>query len=290
MCFFVNIEHICNFIASMENKIIKKQGVALLITVMFFALSSCSSIKSVKYFADIPDSGAVIKTKQPAFIEPAIQPDDILTISIQSLDPKYSDILSKGALQSTAVANSSVTAGSGSPVVGYLVDRNGDVEIPLLGTIHLAGLTSTRARDVLREKAFTAGFKDVTVNIRFANFRVTVYGEVNKPGTYAVSNEKVTIIDALGLAGDLTIYGKRDNVLLQRQNPDGSREYVRIDLNKSDILNSPYYFLRQNDYIYVEPIKTKVVASDAILTRNISIITTSISFLISVLVVIIAKK
>ncbi|MES2278386.1 MAG: polysaccharide biosynthesis/export family protein [Bacteroidota bacterium] len=257
---------------------------------IFLAISSCSSIKNVKYFADIPDSGKVIKTKQVPFVDPIIQTDDILSINIQSLDPKYTEIFSKGSLQSSAVATSSAAFGGGSTVSGYLVDKSGDIEIPLLGRIHLGGLTTDQARELIRGKATGAGYKDVTVNLRFANFRITLYGEVAKPGTYSLSNEKVTIIDALGLAGDLTIYGRRDNVLLQRQNPDGTLEYVRIDLTKSDILKSPYYYLRQNDYIYVEPIKTKAVASDAILSRSISITTTVISFLISVLVVILAKK
>ncbi|PJJ84044.1 polysaccharide biosynthesis/export family protein [Mucilaginibacter auburnensis] len=274
----------------MKHRNLVNHALLLLITTIFLGLCSCSSIKSVKYFADIPDSGKVIKTTQVPFIEPVIQTDDILTISIQSLDPKYTEILSKGALQSSAVANSSAVNSPGSMISGYLVDRSGNIEIPILGSVHVGGLTSEQARELLRSKAAAAGFKDVTVNLRYANFRITVYGEVNKPGTFSMSNEKVTIIDALGLAGDLTIYGRRDNVLLQRQNPDGTREFVRINLNKSDILHSPYYYLRQNDYIYVEPIRTKAVASDAILSRGISITTTVISFVISVLVVIIAKK
>ena len=262
----------------------------LVLTVFIFTITSCSSIKNVKYFTDIPDSGKITKVNQTPFIEPTIQPDDILSINIQVIDPEATRTLNNGNIQSSAVGNTTAGSTGGQTVTGLLVDKSGNIEYPVLGKIHVAGLTTNGARELIRQRASDEGYRNPAVNLRFANFKITILGEVAKPGTYVVSTEKVNILDALGLAGDLTIYGKRENVLLIRQNEDGSQDRIRLDLTKSSTLTSPYFYLRQNDYIYVEALKTKVVASDAIQNRNITITTTVISFLVSVIVVIIAKK
>jgi len=274
----------------MKNKNLINYCSIVLFAAFFSAITSCSSIKNVKYFSDIPDSGKVFKLKTLPFVEPTIQTDDILSVNIQVVDPEATKTLNNGNVQSSAVGNTSTGSTGGQTVTGLLVDRNGEIEFAVIGKVHVAGLTTNQARELIRQKAIAAGYKDPAVSVRFANFKITVLGEVNKPGTYVVQTEKVNILDALGLAGDLTIYGKRENVLLQRNYPDGSRETVRLDLTKSSVLNSPYYYLRPNDYITVDPSKTKVVASDAVQNRNINITTTVISFLISIIVVIIAKK
>jgi polysaccharide export outer membrane protein len=254
----------------------------LLIPALFFLLAmvSCSSTKKTKYFQDIPDSGRMSKIARVEYIEPIIKVDDILTILIQTLDPLAATSINTGNVPSpgtgTMVGSPSI---SQQTSYGYLVDKAGEVELPVLGKVKLAGLTTAQAKEVVRTAALTY-FKDPTVSVRYANFKISVTGEVTKPGTYVVPNEKVTILDALALAGDLTIFGKRDNVLLIREEADGTKTPYRVNLKKSNIMSSPYYYLRQNDYIYVEPNKGKAAANDAAQTRNYAIIGSILSVLI----------
>jgi polysaccharide biosynthesis/export protein len=273
----------------MKNKIKGNIWLSLIIMGVTLLNLSCSSIKNVKYFTDIPDTARYTLLSKLKYVDPLIQPDDIMSINIQVADPVATQVIATGNVSNSAVG--STTAGStGSQTInGYLVDESGNVEIPVLGKIQLRGLTTEQAREVVRTRARTF-FKDPTINVRFANFRITVLGEVAKPATYVVPNEKITILDALGLAGDLTIYGRRDNVLLIRQYDDGRRESIRLDLTKSAVLNSSYYYLRQNDYIYVEPTKAKIVSSDAIQNRNISIITAIGASLISVIAILLSTN
>lgn len=250
-------------------------------------LSSCSTIKNVKYFKDIPDTTQFTRLADLKYTEPKIQADDILSINIQTVDPFATQSLIQGNVQNSAIGSTSAGSTGGQTIAGYLVDNKGNIEMPVIGKVMLAGLTTEQARDVVREKA-SQYYKSPTVNLRFANFRITILGEVTKPGTYVVSNEKINILDALGLAGDLTVYGKRENVVLLRQQENGSREFIRLDLSKSDILNSPYYFLKQNDYIYIEPSKSKIASSDAIQNRNITILTTLGGLLISIVAIVVS--
>jgi polysaccharide export outer membrane protein len=252
-------------------------------------LSSCSSIKNVKYFKDISDTAQYTRLADLKYTEPKIQADDILSINIQTVDPAATQSLTLGNVQNSAIGSTSAGSTGGQTISGYLVDNKGNIEMPVIGKILLAGLTTEQARDLVRERA-SLYFKNPTVNLRFANFKITILGEVTKPGTYVVSNEKINILDALGLAGDLTVYGKRENVVLIRQQENGSRALARLDLSKSDVLNSPYFFLRQNDYLYVEPGKSKIVSSDAIQNRNIAIITSAVASLISVIAIIISAN
>jgi polysaccharide export outer membrane protein len=271
----------------MKNRNLINYSTIMLKIALVLTITSCSSIKNVKYFTDIPDSGKVIKITAVKFVEPTIQPDDILSVNLQTLDPNAAQILALGNVSSSAVGNTTTGSTGSQTVTGYLVDRDGMIELPSIGKIHVGDLTTNQAKELIREKA-SEQYKNFSINIRFANFKITILGEVTKPGTYVVSTEKVNILDALGLAGDLTIYGKRENVLLIRHYPDGTQEEVRLDLTKSNILKSPYYYLRQNDYIYVEPIKTKVVASDAVQSRNVNVITAITGALISLLAILIS--
>lgn len=250
-----------------------------ILAILLITISSCSSIKDVKYFKDIPDSVHRVELAKLHYTDPVVQTDDILSVNIQTADPAATVALTQGNVQNSAVGSSSVGATGNQTIAGYLVDKNGMIELPVIGKIEVRGLTIEQARELIRSNA-AKFYRDPTVNIRFANFRVNILGEVNKPGTYVLSNEKVTILDALGLAGDMTIYGKRDNVVLIRQDDNGNRMLVHLDLTSSKVLSSPYYYLRQNDYIYVEPSKTKLVASDAIQTRNIAIGTSVLSIVI----------
>lgn len=241
-------------------------------------LASCATTKNVKYFEDMQDSVKYATVAKAAFNDPVIQTDDILSIVIQWYDPQTSQIMNLGA-----AVNTSASAATTSAVNGYLVNKNGEVDLPMLGMVKLAGLTTDQAREIIHSKTETL-YKSATVQVRFANFKITVMGEVNRPSTYTMPNEKVTILDAIGLAGDLTIYGRRDNILLTRPAANGSKqEFARLNLNSSDIYNSPYFYLKQNDLIYVEPNKAKIATTDASKTRSTALITSAISLVIIII-------
>ena len=243
---------------------------------------SCASRKGIKYFKDIPDSGAVKTLSEADFVVPKIQQSDILTIIIQTVDPSATQAINADNIPTAATGLSASSSQSGTvqaPVAGYLVNKSGDVELPVIGKVHVEGLTTDEARELIRTQAEKLLITP-TVIVRYANFTVTVTGEVTKPSVYVIPNEKVTVLDALAMAGDLTIYGKRDNVLLLRENLDGTRTAYRINLNKSNVLNQPYYYLHQNDYIYVEPNEAKAASTDVAQAKFYSIVGTVLALLI----------
>lgn len=224
---------------------------------------------------------AQIAVATASYKSPIIQPDDILTITLQTIDGTATAMLNQNNMLSPAVGSSSASPIGQQTSVGYLIDKEGNIELPIAGKIHLVGLTTAQAREVIRSK-LSVYYKNLTVDVRFSNFKITVLGEVNRPATYTIPNEKVTILDALGLAGDLTIFGKRENVLLVRDSA-GYKTLCRINLNDSKILSSPYFFLRQNDVLYIEPNKSKIANLDASRSRDITIITSALSVLIVLL-------
>ncbi|TWJ04612.1 polysaccharide export outer membrane protein [Mucilaginibacter frigoritolerans] len=252
--------------------------------------ASCSSTKNIKYFADIPDSGKTITIPIANYTEPKIQVDDIMTIVVTTVDPSATLSINQGNIPINNVATMAGSGGSASmalgatTVSGYLVDKQGNVQIPILGEFHLVGLTTEEAGQVIKTAAGKF-YKDASVIVRYANFKITVTGEVTRPSVYVMPNEKVSILDALSVAGDLTIYGKRENILLLRDNGEGTKIAYRINLNKSNIMNQPYYYLRQNDFIYVEPTQGKAAANDLGQTRTIAII----SSILTVVIVIISR-
>ncbi|KAA8482021.1 polysaccharide export outer membrane protein [Arcticibacter tournemirensis] len=240
-------------------------------------LPSCVVTKKSVYFTDLPDTAKLREVVPAEFKDPIIQPDDILSITVQTIDPTTTAALNQ--VSSMPVIGSSSASQTGSQMItGFLVDKNGNVTIPMLGSMKLSGLTTFQARDLIQQRA-SQYFKEPTVQVRFANYKITIIGEVARPAAYTLPNEKVTILDAIGLAGDLTIYGKRENVLLIRDNGD-KKEFVRFNLNSTDIFKSPYYYLKQNDVIYVEPGKGKVAANNAARTQTLAIITSVLSVLI----------
>ncbi len=257
--------------------------VVLVLCAAILNLASCSSsAKKVKYFQNIPDSGALADIPRIEYREPKIQVDDILTINVITLDPAALATINLGNVPSSSTGSltpASISTTGSQVVAGYLVDKNGMVSIPVIGEVKVAGLTTAEARDAV-SKAAKEYYKDASVIVRFANFKITVAGEVARPSVYIVPNEKVTLLDALGMAGDLTVFGKRDNVLLIRTLSDGTRELHRFNLNHADVLTSPYFYLKQNDYVYVQPSKGKAAATDASQTRTYAIVGSLLSVLI----------
>lgn len=215
-----------------------------IICISIFA-TSCLSSKKIKYFENLPDTGVV---KLPTLVKPesVIMPDDMLEIKIA------------GANEATAALLNTYSATSPNAMVapaGYLVNQNGEIEFPIIGKIKAAGLTKEQFKDALKEKV-SKYLKDPLIAVKFLNFRFTVIGEVKAPGTFSVLNEKITILDALGLAGDMTSYSRRTNVRVIRDS-SGSREVCTLDFTNKSIFSSKYYYLQRNDVIYVEAEKSK---------------------------------
>ncbi len=246
----------------------------LLIVWVLVVFSSCVSTEKTVYFRDIPADSP--RVDLPAYQEPLIQVDDILHVTIQTIDGGTTAAINQLSGPPVNAGNPAAPIGNDVPN-GYLVDEEGQITIPMLGTLKVAGLTTPAARKLIAEEA-SKYFNDPTVQVRFANFKVTVIGEVTRPATYTVPNEKVTLLDAIGMAGDLTIHGLRENVLLVRDN-DGQKEFVRFNLNSYETFESPYFYLKQNDVIYVEPGKSKVASTNVARTQAISIFASAVTII-----------
>jgi polysaccharide export outer membrane protein len=230
--------------------------------VIFVFFSSCAPTRNITYLNDLKGSteySEQIKNRTNA----RIQPDDVLSIVVSSLNPESNLLFNNGVLQTIGGTSGAPTSTS-RVNDGYLVDQKGNINFPVLGRVELAGLTKEQATDKMTDE-IKKSVKNPIVNIRFLNFKVTVIGEVNKPSTFTVANERLNVIEALGMAGDMTAYGKRENILIIREQ-NGVRSISRVNLASKDILNSPSFYLQQNDIVYVEPIKTKALQSSAGLT------------------------
>jgi polysaccharide export outer membrane protein len=264
-----------------------------LILFFFLFFSACTTTKNVAYFQDLTDTSKVYTQVINGTYEVQIQPDDILEIIVNSINSEATapfnmgnanPAITPGAL-STATGipgtrTNPVSTGSTTSGAGYLVSKDGNIDFPVLGTIQVQGLTITQLKDSLKSK-LNKYLQDPIVNIRLLNYKITVLGEVAHPSTYSIPSERITVVDAIGMAGDLTIYGKRENVLLIREEK-GERKFVRLNLNSSNIFESPYYYLKQNDIIYIEPNQSKIAASDVRQLKYISIATGLITLLIVV--------
>ncbi len=237
---------------------------------LFFAVcacaSSCVSSKNMVYFNDLPDSmsAPVVMTQTTPFTDPKIEPNDMLAITVQTV------VQNPGNAPIT-----STSTGTFNLLNSFMVDKNGYIELSLIGFVKVAGLTTAEAREVIKQKAKEL-YKEPVVMVRIANFDVDVLGDVARPGRITLPGEKENIIGALSMAGDLNITGKRSNILVVRTEGD-QRTFHRVDLRSSKIYQSPVFWLKQHDQIYVEPNKFKVQSSDQTLLRNLGILSTVIS-------------
>lgn len=221
--------------------------------------SSCLTRKQIAYFQDSNNEHPLNSVKTDIELqkfEPLISPKDILSIFVTSLSPEASSFFNNAIVKT----NSENFAGL-APAVGYLVDVNGNIEMPLIGKVKVGGLTTSQATDLIKSQ-LEKFLLSPSVRLYFENYRVTILGEVSRPGVYQVPNEKITLPEALGLAGDLTAYGKRDNILIIREDSD-KKSFARLDIRNTEIFASPYYYLHPNDVIYVEPNKGKAAQADA---------------------------
>jgi polysaccharide export outer membrane protein len=253
-----------------------KKAILFLFAILFF---SCGSRKDIVYYQGIDGIGS--QTSSNSY-EIKIQPDDLLSIIVSAEDQ---EIAMPFNLQSVSV-QSTGRGGSGTQTVQlYLVDADGCIEFPILGKLKVSGLGRSEVLQILQKK-IGVYIKDPIINLRLMNFKVSVQGEVTAPGTYSVDSDRLTVIEALSKAGDLTIYGKRNNILIIRE-MDGVKSFNRVDITKADFINSPFYYLAQNDVVYVEPNKRKI--ADAAVGPSTGLIFSVTSLLITVITLIISS-
>src|SRR5665647_1640744 len=239
--------------------------------------TSCMNTRKVVYFNNVQDTSFYSGNMEK---QTPIQPNDILSITISSLNAEASQIFNPNN-NSNNVRSTTVT-GSNTEAGGYLVNADGTIQLPVLGSIQASGLTKMQLKDKITNLILSKKLLiDPLVEIRFLNYEVTVIGEVAKPTVITVPSEKISLLKAIGLAGDLTIYGKRENVLLIREE-NGKKKTRHINLNSSNFFNSPYYYLQPNDVVYVEPNKAKV-ASASRSQQWLPVILSSLSVIVIVL-------
>lgn len=247
----------------MKNTFSKISGysafIAFLYLVIWGGATSCVSPKSIVYFQGdtLRNSSQIINQN---YI-PTIQTSDLLSIVVGSLNSEANEMFNTANTAMTASTNySAQSSGARLQPLGYLVDAEGYVEMPMIGKVLIKGLTTTLAADTIRLRLLNF-LKEPSVMVRNLNFKASVLGEVARPAIYVIPDEKITLPEVLSLAGDLTIYGRRNNVMVIREE-NGTRQYARLDLTSREIFSSPYYYVHKNDIIYVEPVKTRLAATD----------------------------
>ncbi len=256
----------------MLQKLNFKKYISLLLTIV--ALYSCTQKEKIIYF-----QGDLSTSEINRDYSPTLKTDDMISISVLGFDEQASkpfNLLVSNAMQS----NTGYTQGAPSPL-GYLIDKDGNIEFPIIGKIKLGGLTRVEAIELMKQQ-LKLYLNNPTIIIRILNFKITVLGEVRHPGTFTIPNERITLPEALGLAGDLEITGIRKNVLVIRD-VNGKKTETRVDLTTKDLFSSSVFYLQQNDVIYVEPNRAKINSS-LVNTSNVSMIISIISLFITMTV------
>ena len=220
---------------------------------------ACTSYKKVPY---LQNSETVDLSQLPKSLYDAkIMPKDLLTITVSTTDPEAA-VPFNLTIQTPYGINGNQNTTSQPTLQQYLVDNEGNIDFPVLGKLHIGDMTKTDVEKMIQQKLQPYLKETPIVNVRMVNYKISVLGEVTRPGTFTVSNEKVNIFEALALAGDMTIWGQRDNVKLMREDSQGERKIVELDLNDANVVGSPYFYLQQNDVVYVTPNQKKAKNSD----------------------------
>ncbi|SEI40542.1 polysaccharide export outer membrane protein [Dyadobacter koreensis] len=227
--------------------------ISLLLLLTF--LNSCGSYTNIPYFKDL--NRLTPTEEQVSNYSPfTIQIADVLGINVSSRNPESSSIFNRANGNND---DSPQNSSQNPSMAGYLVDQKGEIHLPLLGSLKVSGLTTSALRDTLNKMLITY-YKDPVTNVRILNIKVAVYGDVLHPNVYNLQNERTTITQALSLAGDLNITALRNIILIREL--DGKRSYIPIDLNSKKLFESPYFYLKNNDEIYVQPDRTKYATVD----------------------------
>ena len=252
---------------------------------LFFVLllTACTSSKKILYLQDVqPLKQQDIENQY----EVKIHNDDLLAIMVNSKNPELSLPFNMPLISYQLGYQNNYT----QRILGYLVDSGGDIDFPILGKIHVAGMTRKELTTYLKQRLIDEDYiKDPIVTVQFLNFKISVMGEVNRPGSFDINSDRITLLEALSKAGDLTIYGRRDRVAVIRE-VDGVRTILYHDLRSSDIFQSPCYYLQQNDIVYVEPNKAKTGQSRINQNNSVSVWTSVISVLTSIVTLILVAK
>ena len=222
-------------------------------------LVGCTSYRNVPYLQN-PESVNSYGDHLPLY-DAKIMPKDLLTITVNTTDPQAAAPFNLTTQTAANVAQSANTY-SQPTLQQYLVSNEGMIDFPVVGRMKVGGLTKNEAEDMIRESLKPYLREVPIVTVRMANYKISVLGEVARPGTFTVSNEKVNILEALAMAGDMTVYGVRDSLKLIREDETGLRQIISLNMNNADLVLSPYYYLKQNDILYVTPNKTKAKNSD----------------------------
>ena len=252
-----------------------------------FLLVACQSYKKVPYFQDVEVVNEA--NQQEKLYDARIMPKDLLTIVVSCTNPELAI-----PFNLTVASNASLAASTSSNVTTqaalqpYLVDNDGDINFPVLGELKLGGLTKREAEQLILDKLKPYMEETPIVTVRMVNYKISVIGEVARPGTFTISNEKVNLLEALAMAGDMTVYGLRDNVKLIREDANGKQQIVTLNLNNAETILSPYYWLQQNDIVYVTPNKAKARNSDVGNSTSLwfsatSILVSIVSLLVNIL-------
>lgn len=253
--------------------------------VIIVLLGSCASGRKVPYFQNIDE---ISLAGSRGLYDAKIMPKDMLTITVSTTDPAAASPFNL-SVANTIGAAGQLSSGGGN-LQGYLVDNDGNINFPVIGYIHVQGLTKNACQELIRKKVmpYMAAAENPIVTVRMSSYHITVIGEVRSPGIIPVTTEKISIVEALAKAGDLTLYGKRDNIMLIREDETGQKSVVRLNMNDANIINSPYYYLQQNDVIYVEPNSVQAKnaglgASTTLWFSFVGIVTSIASLLVNVL-------
>lgn len=262
----------------MKNFILIKKTIPLLFVILLF---SCASRKNLVYYQNIDRTRPQENSNS---YEVKIQPDDLLMIIVSADDPIIALPFNLVSISIPIPSTNKLEAAYGEHIMQlYLVDASGIIDFPVLGKLKVSGLTRSEVLKTLQDK-IAVYIKKPIINLRIMNFKVSVQGEVTLPGTYNVISERITLIEALTMAHDLTIYGLRNNILIIRE-IDGVKSYNRVDITQSDFINSPFYYLAQNDVVYVEPNKNKI--NGAAVGPNTGVVISLTSLLITLITLII---
>ncbi len=265
----------------------KKLNVIYGLMLLSIILTSCGSTKNVAYFQN---SDSINLDKSRFLYDARIMPKDQLTITVSTTNDEAAAPFNM-TIPTTYSVNQRSTY-SQATLQSYLVDNEGYIKFPIIGSLHVGGLTKSEAERMIENKIrpYMSESENPIVTVRMSSYSISVIGEVNRPGSYLVSREKITILEALAQAGDLTIYGVRNKVQLIREDSTGKKEFHVLNLNDANIINSPYYYLQQNDVVYVEPNKVKARNSSVGTTTTLAFTATSILISLTSLLYNILKK
>ena len=246
--------------------------------VLLAGITACTSPREVIYFQDV---APLTQQKIGSKYEMKIHDDDLLSIAVTSKDPELAMPFNMPMVTYQLGAQNMNSVGQ-QRILGYLVNTEGDIDFPILGKIHVSGMTRDQLSNYIKSRLISEDLiKDPIVTVQFLNFKISVMGEVARPGSFDITSDRITLLEALSKAGDLTIYGRRDRVAVIREE-DGERTILYHDLRNSDIFKSPFYYLQQNDIVYVEPNKARAGQSAINQNNSAGVCLSAVSILASI--------